>query len=161
MRELVGGDRKHLAARKPAVENRVVEDDAPRRPDSGDVGVRRRRAAAGVGHLDRADVDALPGRKTLDLPCQRAIPERLEAVRERLDHQWLEHDEEDREAEERGRAGQPPPRPEPPGEHHRARNGDGDEDGTDPELRCLVGQPASVPLAGQVVTSRPPMAHRG
>ena len=143
MRELVGRDREQLAARKPAVENRVVEDDAPRRPDPGDVGVRRRRAAAGVGHLHLVDVDALPGRETLDLPRQGAIPERPEAVRERLDDQRLEHDEEDGEADEGGRAGQPPPGPEPPREHHHARNGDGRR-GRHGSRAASPGRPASL-----------------
>ncbi len=51
--------------------------------------------------------------------------------------------------------------PEPPGEGHRARDGDGNEDCPDPELRRLVGEPASVALTGQVMAARPPMAHGG
>ena len=161
MRELVGRDREQLASRKPAVQNRVVEDDAPRRPDPDDVGVRRRRAAAGVRNLHLVDIDAFPGRETLDLPREGSVLERLEAVRKRLDDERLEHDEEDGETDECGRTRQPPPGPEPPREQHRARNGDGNEDCLDPELRSLVGEPASITLAGKIVAARPPMAHCG
>ncbi len=46
--QLVGGDRLDLGVGQP-VEHRVVDDDPPGRPESGDVGVQRRRPPGGVG----------------------------------------------------------------------------------------------------------------
>ena len=55
--ELVGDDQPRLG-RREVVQQRVVEHDALRVPEPGDVGVGRGRAARGVHLVDLADVDA-------------------------------------------------------------------------------------------------------
>ena len=94
MRQLVRRDPQDLALREASVEQRVVEDDLPRRADPGHLRVGGRRAPTRVGDLDLVDPDAQPIGRAARSASEGAVSERLEAVEERLDDERLrEHDE--------------------------------------------------------------------
>ena len=115
VRELVRRDGEDLGARETAGQERVVEDDAPRRADPGHVGVRGRRPPARVSDLHPLDADAELPTEPLDPGRQPLVRQRLEAVEERLDRERLGEHEEDAERGERRTAGEPPVPAEPAG----------------------------------------------
>jgi hypothetical protein len=153
--KLVRGDESDLAVGEPPIQKRVVEHDAARRPEPGDVGVRSCRPPARVGNEDVVDPDAELVRKVLDLGNESPICQRLEAVEERLHHEWLEDDEKRCDADERRCADDPPAAPEPPGKPNRSGNSDGHEHRLNPERRQLVDEPAGPALLGEPEIAAP------
>ena len=135
-----------LAVREATIEQRVVEHDAPRRADSGDIGVGRRRAPARVGDEDVVDVHPHPRGELLDLRGEPTIGQGLEAVEERLEDEGLGEHVEHGDPHERRRACDPPAPPEPAGEPHRSGHGDRGQDGLDGQDGQLVDEPAAPAL---------------
>ena len=105
--ELVRDDRAS-APRSAALARSVSQsDDAPRRPEPGDVRVRPRRPAARVGDEDVADGDAGPLGERAQRTGEALVLERAEAVEERLEDDG--RDEREREDGERERRRPPAP----------------------------------------------------
>ena len=140
--ELVRDDRQHLGRRRRLDEG-VVEDDAPRRAETGDVCVQLRRALAGVRDEHLADRHA----RVLGEPHHRGaklrVLERPEPVEDRLEHDGRDEAEQQDE-ERRPDRGDDRPRgreehggADEPG-HTRAGEHGSDQDGLDAVERVLL-----------------------
>ncbi len=154
--QLVSGHRQDLVALEAPVEQRVMEDDRPRRPDPDHPRVPCRRAAACVGDLDLPHLHPEPAAELLHLARQRAIGQRAEPVEERLDHHRLGQG--DAEPEHRGRngPGDPPAPPEPASEPDAPAGEEGHSDREESKRDRLVSEPAGNRLLGEAVAAPPP-----
>ncbi len=124
MPELVRQDDVDLAVREAAVEQRVPEDDARRRPHAERVGVRLARVAAHLLDPQRDAVDALRLLEALVRALQPRVLHRLEA----LGQIRADEDQHRRDHGEDAGSGDPPPRAEPAGERHDDEERDADRD---------------------------------
>ena len=155
MTELVRDDQLDLSLARRR-EQRVEEDDAPRRADAGHVCVHPGRAPARVG--DEHVAHGRPGlhRERAQLVGEPSVGERAEAVEERLEHDRCEEREDEHRQRERRRRRQRPPAGQRPGERHRPCPGNCGEDESDRERLRPVDEPAREGLRRE---AEPALAH--
>ena len=84
--QLVGYNEPRLSRRELA-QQRVVDHDAFGRTDSSDVGVGGRRSAAGVDHVNRADLYSRAAGQLDHRAARWTGRQRSEAVEDRIDHE--------------------------------------------------------------------------
>ena len=116
--ELVRDDRQHLGRRR-RLDERVVEDDAPRRAEPGDVRVQLRRPPARVGDEHLADGHARVRGEADDRVAQLVVLERPEPVEDRLEHDRRDEAEQEDEQRRTDRGDERPPGREEDGARRR------------------------------------------
>ena len=151
--ELVGDDEAQLVARE-VLDQRVVEHDALGLAEARDVRVGGGRAAAGVGLVDLADVDARLARELEHVGAHLARRQRRELVEQRVEHDRAGVDRDHAERDDDGRSGDPPaPREAADQRHAAGRAGARDQRADAPRDRD-VARVAAPRLRDQAVVAR-------
>ena len=146
--ELVGDHEADLVALE-VLQQVVVEDDALRAPQAGDVGVGAGRPAAGVDLVDLADVDAGLAREREHVGARAALGQRGEPVEDRVQDDRRRVRRGHAEGDDERRGGQPPAARGAAHERHARAGADAGEDGPDPPRLDQVAGPLRPALGRQ------------